>query len=276
MLDIKKLEHVQVKQMQDLIVEFRKHQVSRFPIEVIPNDAGFAVGFIDSRFPTDRWNATNMLAMLYVKEQGENPTLTIESRLIENDKYAQYNDDYHTKSTKDMKKMLKFMKDYIKPWSAHEVASKTKTKAEEKFKDWQREPYRKLRAATNALDSTDYLKMFVKLKELGVVPVNADMKMLYESALPEYLDYQGREGKKFANTHAFINPDESVFISSVGIDSGRTVAKLFNSIDEMPMNVQQNLAMLRMMENDVLVADVGHKISEREFWVEGYPQEPNA
>jgi hypothetical protein len=276
MLDIKKLEHVQVKQIQDLIVEFRKHQVSRFPIEVIPNDAGFAVGFIDSRFPTDRWSATNMLAMLYVKEQGENPTLTIESRLIENDKYAQYNDDYHTKSTKDMKKMLKFMKDFIKPWSAHEVASKTKTKAEEKFKEWQREPYRKLRTATNALDSTDFLKMFVKLKELGVAPVNADMKMLYESALPEYLDYQGREGKKFANTHAFINPDESVFISNVGIDSGRTVAKLFNSIDEMPINVQQNLAMLRMMENDVLVADVGHKISEREFWVEGYPQEPNA
>jgi hypothetical protein len=118
--------------------------------------------------------------------------------------------------------------------------------------------------------------MFVKLKELGVAPVNADMKMLYESALPEYLDYQSREGKKFANTHAFINPDESVFISNVGIDSGRTVAKLFNSIDEMPINIQQNLAMLRMMENDVLVADVGHKISEREFWVEGYPQDTNA
>lgn len=276
MLDIKKLEHVQVKQMQDLIVEFRKHQVSRFPIEVIPNDEGYAIGFIDSRFPTDRWTATNMLAMLYVKEQGETPTLTLESRLIENDKYAQYNHDYHTKSTKDMKKMLKFMKDYIKPWSAHEIACKSKRSAEEKFQNWQREPYRKLRAATNTLDSTDYLKMFVKLKELGVVPVNDDMKMLYESALPEYLDYQGREGKKFANTHAFINPDESVFISNVGIDSGRTVAKLFNSIDEMPINVQQNLAMLRMMENDVLVADVGHKISEREFWVEGYPQEPNA
>jgi hypothetical protein len=276
MLDIKNLEQVKVAQMQDLITEFRRYQVSRFPIEVIPNDAGYAVGFIDSRFPTDRWTATNMLAMLYVKDDGENPTLTIESRLIENDKYAQYNDDYHTKSTKDMKKMLKFMKDYIKPWSAHEIASKTKRKAEDKFQDWQREPYRKLRAVTNTIESLDFLKMFVKLKELGVAPVNDDMKMLYESALPAYLDYQSREGKKFANTHAFINPDESVFISNVGIESGRTVAKLFNSIDEMPMNVQQNLAMLRMMENDVLVADVGHKISEREFWVEGYPQEPNA
>ena len=275
MLDIKNLEHIRVRQMQDLVTEFRRYQVSRFPIEVIPNDAGYAVGFIDSRFPTDRWTATNMLAMIYIKEEGENPTLTIESRLIENDKYAQYNDDYHTKSTKDMKKMLKFMKDYIKPWTSHEIAHKSKRTAESKFEEWQRRPHKDLRNVTYNFETSDYLDMFNKLREMGVAPINDRMKMIYEEALPHYLQVKERSQKKFAHTHAFINPDESVFISNVGIDHGRTVAKLFERLDETPLDVQENLAMLRMMENDVFVAGVGHKISDREFWVEGYPLESN-
>jgi hypothetical protein len=276
MLDIKNLERVQVKQMQDLIVEFRKHQVSRFPIEVIPNDAGYAIGFIDSRFPTDRWTATNMLAMIFVKdikEDGENPTLTIESRLIENDKYAQYNDDYHTKSTKDMKKMLKFMKDYIKPWSAHEVASKSKRNAEEKLSSWKAKPARALKEFNYNLKDFELLRVFLKLKDIGVAPVDDTMKAMYETVIPDYLEHEARSQKNFTDyVHAFINPDESIFISSVGIDAGRTVAKLFERLEEVPVNVQQNVAMLRIMENNAFLADVGFKVSDREFWVEGYPQ----
>jgi hypothetical protein len=277
MLDIKNLEQVRYQQMQDLVVEFRKHQVSRFPIEVIPSDSGHSIGFIDSRFPTDRWNANNMLAMLHIKDDGENPTLTIESRLIENDKFAQYNDEYHTRSTKDMKKMLKFMKDYIKPWTAHEVASKTKRSMEDKLSSWQAQPSRTLREFNYKLNDFELVRSFMKLKDMGVAPVDDTMKAMYESVIPNYLDHQARQEKKFTDyCHAFINPDESVFISKVGIDAGRTVAKLFNSADEIPPEVQQNIAMLRMVDSGTFMPNVGMKATDREFWVEGYPEDLNA
>lgn len=276
MLDIKNLEQVKYQQLQDLVVEFRKHQVSRFPINVYPNDNGCAVGFVDSRFPTDRWNASNMVAMLYIKINDEVPTFTIESRLIENDKYAQYNDEYHTRSTKDLKKMLKFMKDYIKPWSAHEIANKSKRMAEDRLSSWKAQPTKELRELHYKLPDGSVNKIFVKLKELGVAPVDDTMKTIYDSLIPAYLEQQERQEKNFTDyCHAFINPDESVFISKVGIDAGRTVAKLFNSADEIPPETQQNIAMLRMMESHSFVANVGFKVSDNEFWVEGYPQDLN-
>ena len=52
------------------------------------------IGFVDSRFPTEKWSKEFMVAIMWVKEHGETPTLTLESRLISNDKYAQYNDEY--------------------------------------------------------------------------------------------------------------------------------------------------------------------------------------
>ena len=277
MLEIKSLDQVQCRQMQDLVVEFRKHQVSRFPISVIPNSEGDGVAFIDSRFPTDRWNTSNMVAMMYVKELGENPTLTIESRLIENDKYAQYNDDYHTKSTKDMKKMLKFMKDYIKPFTAHEIANKSKRMAEDRLSSWKAQPTRELREFNHNLDDFQLLKSFMALKDRGIAPVDDTMKAMYEVAIPSYLEHVERQAKNFTDyCHAFINPDESIFISKVGIDAGRTVAKLFNSVDEMPPEVQQNIAMIRIVEEGSFVPNLGVKLSDREFWVEGYPLEPIA
>lgn len=277
MLNIKNLDNVSCRQIRELVTEFRRFQVSRFPIDVIPNDAGYAVGFIDSRFPTDRWNASNMLAMLYLKDNGETPTLTLESRLIENDKYATYNDDYHTKSTKDMKKMLKFMKEYVKPFTAHEIANKTRKTARDKLENWQSEPDKDLRSFRYHVGDGEILDTFNKLRELGVAPVNNLMEKLYESTLPAYIEGKERAKKNFDNyCHVFINPDESLMISKVGIDAGRTVAETFNSLEDMPTEVQQNLAMLRMLEAGSFAPNLGIKLTDKEFWIEGYPLEPNA
>lgn len=277
MLDIKNLDKANHDVLKDLVMEFRKHQVSRFPIEVMVNDGGWNIGFVDSRFPTDRWNATNMVAMLYMKIDDEKPTLTIESRLICNDKYAAYNDEYHTRSTKDPKKMLKFMKDYIKPWSAHEIANKTKRTMENKIDEWKSKPDKNVRGFRYQVSDSEIFESFQKLKDMGVAPVDTLMEKLYESILPDYIEGKERSKKKLSDLcHVFFNPDGSLSITRVGIDAGRTVAKTYESIEETPQVVQNNIAMLKIVEADQFVPEVGYKANNTAYWIEGYPLEPNA
>lgn len=277
MLDIKNLDQVKNETLKQLVMEFRKHQVSRFPIELAVTEYGHGVAFVDSRFPTDRWNKENMVAMLHLKTNEDKPTIVLESRLINNDKYAQYNDEYYTKSTKDPKKMLKLMKDYIKPFTAHEIAKKSMRQAESKFDEWKHKPTRDLRNFRYSIQDEQYLETFQKLKDMGVAPVTDLMKSVYETALPSYIESMERTKKNYSDMcHVYFNPDESLFISRVGIDAGKTVAKLYESIEDAPKVIQDNVAMLRMVEADVFVPLVGYKSNDKAYWVEGYPEDTNA
>ena len=132
--------HPTIKQ---LLVDFRRVQVSRFPINVVsnPSDAG-AVKFVDSRFPTDTWRKDRMLAWLGINDHDDKgrPILTLYSRLIKNEKYSEHNDDYFTKSTFDVKKMASYLRQYVKPYAPEEIMERI-PKPEYEHSEWVQEPH---------------------------------------------------------------------------------------------------------------------------------------
>jgi hypothetical protein len=265
MLDIK--QDIDFPAYKWLVSEFRRGQVSRFPIDLIVNDGGIMLGFVDSRFPTDRFSVDKMLAMIYVKEDGENPTLTLESRLIQNNKYSMHNDDYHTKSTKDLQKMLKFMKEYIKPYSGQEIAQKTYRSVEQDWETWRNKPWRNLRNAMSELDTDDYIKEFLALAQIGIEPQTKEFREAMSIVIPESIESKRRKSKPFDAVHIHINPDESICLTIMkGEEKG---SKIVESVDECPQYVQQALAMLKMVDDNTHIPEVGKRNNEKDFWVEG-------
>lgn len=250
-----------------LVSEFRRGQVSRFPVEVITNDGGMMIGFIDSRFPTDRFNVEKMIAIIYVKDNGEEPVLTLESRLIQNDKFSIHNSDYHTKSTKDLKKMLKFMKEYIKPFSGQEIAQKTYRGAEQNFDEWRRGAWRNLREALSELNHEDYVAEFEALAQMGITPQTNKFREAMSVVIPESAENKRRTNMKFDAVHIFINPDDSVCVTIMqGENKG---SKIVESIEECPQYIQQGIAMLKMVDDNTHIPEVGKRVNGKDFWVEG-------
>ena len=258
-------------QLKQLVNEFRRVQVSRFPIEVVTDDgSGMMVGFVDSRFPTDRFNVSNMLAMLYVESLGEKPNIVIESRLIENEKFARHNDKFRTRSTHDLKKMFKYMKEYIKPFSGQEVAQKSYRAMQNEFDNWRRKPNWAVKEALNQLGPKDWMEGIGKLQELGVLPTDMFAE-LAKTAIPHFDEMKRRDAMEEPNYHINLNPDDSVVVTIMrGEEKGSSVKE---SMDACPMFIQQAVGMLKMMDDRERIPEIGTKVSSKEFWVEGKPQE---
>jgi hypothetical protein len=264
-------DEIDFPQLKHLVNEFRRVQVSRFPIEVVVEGDGTLVGFVDSRFPTDRFNVSNMLAMLYVENTGEKPTLIIESRLIKNDKYAVHNDKYRTRSTHDVKKMFKYMKEYIKPFSGQEIAQKSYRGVQHQFEQWQMKPTWGVREALNELDRNDWMEGIVKLQALGIESPTEKFAELAKTAIPHFEEAKRREAMEEPNYHIHLNPDDSVVLTIMrGEEKGSSTKE---SLDACPMFIQQAIGMLKMMDDQSHIPEVGTKINVKEFWIEGKPQE---
>ena len=101
-------------EIKSLLTDFRRVQVSRFPIDVKATDNdNNRIAFVDSRFPTNTVHYKRNLAVLEtntVDDKGRK-IYVLRSRLIKNEKYAQHNDDYHSRETTDLKKLSKFLRD---------------------------------------------------------------------------------------------------------------------------------------------------------------------
>ena len=262
---------IEFPQFKHLVNEFRRVQVSRFPIEVVAINDGNTIGFVDSRFPTDRFNVSNMLAMLYVESNTEEkPTITIESRLINNEKFARHNDKFRTRSTHDLKKMFKYMKEYIKPFSGQEIAQKSYRGVEHEFAQWQRKPAWGVKEALNQLEPKDFMEGIVKLQELGVLPTDKFAE-LAKTAIPHFEEMKRRDAVEEPNYHIHLNPDDSVVVTIMrGEEKGSSTKE---SLDACPMFIQQAVGMLRIMDERSRIPEIGTKVTSKEFWVEGKPQE---
>ena len=226
MLNLINPEIVEGKEIMSLIREFRRVQVSRFPINVkfIDTDVGSAK-FYDSRFEQQA-----LVAELWKESNGkEKDYWVLESRLIHNDRYR--GDRRTQKQTKDTKKMLRYMRDFIKPLSAKEIAYAAREVRNTRIAMWKHEAIDKMRE-TCSFDRDHVMEELVRMKAVGYKPQTEVMARIMEHGVSAWEEAKRRSDRKVMQVHVFINPDESVEVfcddnlGYGGINHGVTV---FNS-----------------------------------------------
>ena len=169
MLNLQFKEHTR-DEIKSLLTDFRRVQVSRFPIDVraTDNDDNI-ICFTDSRFPTNAVNYKRNLAVLEtngVDDKGRR-VYVLRGRLIKNEKYAEHNDDYHSRETTDLKKLSKFLRDYVKPYSPLEV-SKMGSDVSDDLHAWRGEARRGFREVVGQVSESDVAEEVAYLKSVGV------------------------------------------------------------------------------------------------------------
>ena len=254
-----------------LLADFRRTQISRFPVEVEVINAEFIV-FVDSRFCPElkgnSYNVRNSLGSVY----SDGDKIVVESRLIQNEKYNMHNTDYHTRKTQDMRKVLKYMKDYLKPYTAQEIAHRTLGNAKQAFDEHKDKAIWKARGYK--LDNLDALyEEVVHMKMLGYEPKTNAVKKLMDEGFPVLEQYMKTKDTEFPRVHVHIAPDESVTIAVLMKHSNlETGAYTHDSLATAPTFIQQQVGLLKMMDKNTHVPDVGYKSSDTEFWIEGFSQ----
>lgn len=271
MLNIKNFEEIKDDNIKDLLAKLRPLHISRFPIDVEVGSDGYKIKFMDSRFPHDHWRYKDSAleaSVGYLWREGYDkngePVYKLYSRLIQNNRYSTYNDDYHTRTTNDLKKMLKYMRESLKPFSALEIAVRTLNKANGNFSEWQVKPRLESANTVRHLGTEDLLEIFRLQKAQGVAPVNDKVVAIYEKGLPADELYKERANVTPARIHIFINPDSTVQVTMFNDQS----FTLYDSMETVPENLRQQIAMLQISDNGNHIGSIGTKMTDREFWVD--------
>ena len=251
-----------------LLTDFRRAQVSRFPINVDTN-AGvrLSVRFSDSRFPPRNYNTIHALALLSLDGLDKNmkPLLKITSKRITNDKYSSHNSEYRTRTSSDPKKMLKWMKDYIKPYTPAEVAEKTFDRMQDSQRAWRIKAEDAV-AIHGRLSEDDLYTEVEALANLGVQFHTEKFRQLLVTGLPAYHEKKVRRNTPEPNTHVSINPDHSIVVTA------NEEFTAYDSFDALPQNIQQQVSFLRMVEPNEYVPTVGIGFDQNAYWIHVEPQ----
>lgn len=253
----------------DLLKEFRRVQVSRFPIDVVYKPNNDSLAFVDSRFPTVSTRYQNVAGLLLWKKDDKGKNIyEITSRLISNSNFNPGKVEHHTKTTNDAKKAIKFMRDYIKPFSQIEIADRSKTYVENSFNE-QKTDVRSAFHDACQISMEALMQEVIRLKAIGVKPQTEKFEKIYTEGIAKYEEYLESKQKKFNQAHIWINPDESVLFTLIEDREAKPTTASYESLTECPDWVQQGVAMLRMLDVDKkAIKGLGTRWGDSDFWVE--------
>ena len=265
MLNLQFKEHTS-DEIKSLLTDFRRVQVSRFPIDVKATDNdNNRIAFIDSRFPMNTFTVHYKKNLAVLETNGlddKGRTIYIlRSRLIKNEKYAEHNDDYHSRETTDLKKLSKFLRDYVKPYSPLEI-SEMGGNISGDYYDWQSEARRSFREVVGQVSETDIAEEVAYLKSVGVQFRSDKFRDVATKGLDLHDELKRRENSDIKNAHVYINPDESVHVT---VADDKTYS--YDTLDSVPETIRQQVAMLMMVDMKQYVPEVGKRTDEKMFWV---------
>lgn len=166
------------------------------------------------------------------------------------------------------------MRDYVKPFSAKEIANASIDEHQRHVGHWRNESESLMRDLCN-MSREEVMQEMIRMQAIGYKPQTEKFAQMMEKGLPAWVEYKRRAERSIMTVHVFINPDESVEVycsdklGFAGINQGTTP---FNSLADTPTSIQQHVAMLRMMDDGAFIPEVGTKIDANNYWVEVFPE----
>jgi hypothetical protein len=111
------------------------------------------------------------------------------------------------------------------------------------------------------------------MKMLGYEPKTNAVKELMHEGFPALEKFMKTKDTEFPRVHVYIAPDESVTVAVLMKQSNLEMgATTHETLAAAPAFIQQQVGLLKMMDKNTHVPDVGYKSSDTEFWIEGFSQ----
>lgn len=256
--------------LHPLLRSLRRAHVSRFPVHVVTNLHGTVACFQDSRFLNvgdSGWRSN--IATLFVDGIAKNglPEFAMYSRAIENPKYGKTNEAYNSRTSTDEGKVLKLLKEYVKVFSPERIAMKSRNDARQKHRDWRFESNNAFVNVSSNISKSDLIEEVSRQIAIGTVFFTEKFKRLADEGVALMAEMRRRESLPENRTMVFFNPDNSVLVSTDGVKGEGTISNTYMSADDLPVAIQSEVSMMRMMEPGTFVPEVGYRTDANTFWI---------
>lgn len=249
----------------DVITPIVRKHLSRFPM-TFKNVGDRLVTFHDSRLPN------NDIARLWV----ENNVFYIKSDLIRNNKYNSLNTLYTTRSTVDGRKMVSWLEQYSVPISPPRLPLYTIEAMSEITNKWRGELNENFENAVYRINTATFFEDMINHILTGTAPYShpkiKEQNFNTREFAEKYAERKKRLNVKDPTLNVFINPDNTVVVNLLNT-SGNHVMKNtkvstgHNSMDTVEQSIKHKCAVLKMVDDQTYVPEIGVKISSNNFWV---------
>lgn len=257
--------------LAELLQSFGKKHVSQFPV-IAEITGGQCVFFYDSRFENEE---ESIATLSYNGEKYH-----LHSRLINNARCRNNSQGRKTKSTNDPARMLKYLKEYVKPWTVEERANRDARALSLTVhtRSWVSQPNSRLIDLVKDIQREDLLTEIAFLKESGVQFRAESMRKLADQCVELMAERDRRKVMHFYNVYILVQPNNSVFVVLDYAENQTLVTKetkskksnswFFDSLDLCPECIRQPVALLQLAEAEQYVPEVGIKQKNgTAFWI---------
>lgn len=206
-----------------------------------------AVKFFDARHP----NKPHVAAVKWYLAGRRSPEhkFSIWSRRIKNEKYGAGSGDYHTSETKDMRKALRLMLTYVKPFTFAEIMADYKRDIDRALYNWSNELQDNVNRMHRSVSARDLVAELSQLQKNGVIFTSPTIREFVEQACPIYEEATRRRNAKVGRVGVMVTPNGEIETGGV----------------ELTMEQQSKLALLRMVDVGANIDEVGMRHTATEF-----------
>jgi hypothetical protein len=212
------------------------------------------IEFHDNRFP-------HMSKVGAIFHDGEK--FIVESTLIKNSKYVTWKRQHNYKECKKADRALKNLVDFVRPLSLSQVGKEAMGYAEDKESTWRS---RATAAANdvirNRLTVSKIVEEIKHLVSMGVEFKTDEFRNIVKEGLALYDEQQRIAAVKTAHNYVYFMPDGRKMLGA-----GMNNTKEFMSEEDLPEEISNNIALLKMLGDKEFIPEIGYKRSDREYVV---------
>jgi len=198
---------------------------------------------------------------LIIENDGTDIQYCVESKKIENEKYACTSDGYNIRQSKDMKKALKIAMTYLKPLGYDDVLGNCRDQLQRGINDL-RSPAREKLQDNLSIQRNDIAQEVAHMIACGYVPSTKAFKDAVDLIAQEGAELRRMQDYKPRACFVWVKPNSLSYRFT-----DETQVTECTSMDDVPEFVRNKLAVLQIAKNGDAITDVGIRVSDITYWV---------
>jgi hypothetical protein len=185
----------------------------------------------------------------------------VESKKIENEKYACHSDGYNIRQSKDVKKALKVAMTYLKPLTYDDILDRCRDPLHRGIEHL-RSPAREKLHDNLSIQRGDVAQEVAHMIASGYVPSTKAFKDALDLLVKDGAELKRMQDYKPRACFVWVKPNSLSYRFT-----DETQVTECTSMDDVPEFVRNKLAVLQIAKNGDAIADVGVRVSDITYWV---------
>lgn len=267
MLDISAVNGHTPEGIRTMLNQLRREDTNPVTVTVLPKHGSYNhLIFYDGRFPPDSEQKEVRIATL---EYTAGVGYKVRSKRIQNKKHNPNHSGYNERKTQDPRKMYSVLKEVTHPFTTLEIIGLTDD-VNYTYTCWVEQPSHDIRNKWGrSITENLIIDEVMHLASVGITNFKTHLFCdLVNEGIPLYNEHKRRLALQLMHMHVFIDFDGKVITTLQHPQYATKMKSLtYPNMDAVPAHIQQQVAVLKLVEANTYVPEVGQRMGDNIYWV---------